>query len=98
MRNGIIFGTAMVEKKIEDGKVRCSAAYPTGREFGKEPYHIDRITGVCPSGTVMKNNRKVCVWLARISPDAVARAAKCALGGVQECRKIFADESLTSVS
>ena len=49
MRNGIIFGTAMVEKKIEDGKVRCSAAYPTGREFGKEPYHIDRITGVCPS-------------------------------------------------
>ena len=32
VRNGIIFGAAMAEKKIENGKVRCSAAYPTGRE------------------------------------------------------------------
>ena len=52
MRNGIIFGAAMAEKKIENGKVRYSAAYPTGREFGDEPYHIDRITRVCPFGTM----------------------------------------------
>ena len=32
MGNGIIFGAAMAEKKIENGKVRYSAAYPTGRE------------------------------------------------------------------
>ena len=36
MGNGIIFGAAMAEKKIEDGKVRYSAAYPTGRELGKK--------------------------------------------------------------
>ena len=28
--NGIIFGTAMAEKRLENGKVRYSAAYPTG--------------------------------------------------------------------
>ena len=33
--NGIIFGTAMAEKRLENGKVRYSAAYPTGAErFG----------------------------------------------------------------
>ena len=31
-KNGIIFGTAMVEKRLEDGKMRYSAAYPTGAE------------------------------------------------------------------
>ena len=30
--NGIIFGTAMAEKRLENGNVRYSAAYPTGRE------------------------------------------------------------------
>ena len=30
--NGIIFGTAMAEKRLENSKVRYSAAYPTGRE------------------------------------------------------------------
>ena len=30
--NGIIFGTAMAEKRLENGKVRYSAAYPTGAE------------------------------------------------------------------
>ena len=39
MGNGIIFGAAMAEKKIENGKVRYSAAYPTGREFCDGPYH-----------------------------------------------------------
>ena len=28
--NGITFGTAMAEKMLEESKVRCSAAYPTG--------------------------------------------------------------------
>ena len=42
--NGIIFGTAMAEKRLENSKVRYSAAYPTGRELGDEQYHIDRIT------------------------------------------------------
>ena len=31
-KNGIIHGTAMAETKQENGKVRYSAAYPTGRE------------------------------------------------------------------
>lgn len=30
--NGIICGTAMAEKRIENGKVRYSAAYPTRAE------------------------------------------------------------------
>ena len=30
--NGIILGTAMAEKRQENGKVRYSAAYPTGAE------------------------------------------------------------------
>ena len=30
--NGIIFGTAMAEKRLENSKVRYSAAYPTGAE------------------------------------------------------------------
>ena len=30
--NGIIFGTAMAEKRLENGKVRYSAAYPTRAE------------------------------------------------------------------
>ena len=30
--NGIIFGTAMAEKRLEDGKMRYSAAYSTGAE------------------------------------------------------------------
>ena len=30
--NGIIFGTAMAEKRLENGKMRYSAAYPTGAE------------------------------------------------------------------
>ena len=29
--NGIILGTAMAEKRLENRKVRYSAAYPTGR-------------------------------------------------------------------
>lgn len=29
--NGIIFGTAMAEKKLENDELRYSAAYPTGR-------------------------------------------------------------------
>ena len=37
MRNGIIFGAAMADKKQENGKVRYSAAYPTGRELMLEP-------------------------------------------------------------
>ena len=32
MGDGIIFGTAMAEKRLETGEVRYSAAYPTGRE------------------------------------------------------------------
>ena len=32
MRNGIIFDTAMAEKKLENDELRYSAAYPTGRE------------------------------------------------------------------
>ena len=32
MRNGIICGIAMSEKKIDNGAVRYSAAYPTGAE------------------------------------------------------------------
>ena len=32
MGNGIIFGAAMAEKRLETGEVRYSAAYPTGRE------------------------------------------------------------------
>ena len=32
MKNGIISGAAMAEKKIENGMVRYSAAYSTGRE------------------------------------------------------------------
>ena len=32
MKNGIIFDAVMAEKKIENGDVRYSAAYPTGRE------------------------------------------------------------------
>lgn len=31
-KNGIIFGTAMAEKRLEKSKVRYSAAYPTGAE------------------------------------------------------------------
>ena len=31
-KNGIIFGTAMAEKRLDDGKMRYSAAYPTGAE------------------------------------------------------------------
>ena len=31
-KNGIICGTAMAEKRLENSKVRYSAAYPTGRE------------------------------------------------------------------
>ena len=31
-KNGIICGTAMAEKRLEKGKVRYSAAYPTGVE------------------------------------------------------------------
>ena len=46
MRNGIIFGAAMADKKQENGKVWYSAVYPMGRGFGDEPYHIDRITRV----------------------------------------------------
>ena len=30
--NGIIFGTAMAEKRLENDKMRYSAAYPTGAE------------------------------------------------------------------
>ena len=30
--NGIIFGTAMAEKKLENSRMRYSAAYPTGEE------------------------------------------------------------------
>ena len=30
--NDIIFGTAMAEKRLENGKVRYSAAYPMGAE------------------------------------------------------------------
>ena len=30
--NGIIIDTAMAEKRLENGKVRYSAAYPTGAE------------------------------------------------------------------
>ena len=30
--NGIIFGAAMAEKKLENDEVRYSAAYPTGAE------------------------------------------------------------------
>ena len=40
MGNGIIFGAAMAEKKIENGKVRYSAAYSMGREFGKKCYCV----------------------------------------------------------
>ena len=62
-RNGIIFGTAMAEKRIENGKVRYSVAYPTGREFGDEPYHIDCITRVCPSGTPIEGiGRNSWLW------------------------------------
>ena len=32
LKNGIIFGTAMAEKKLENSKVRYSAAYPMGAE------------------------------------------------------------------
>ena len=32
--NGIIFGTTMAEKRLENSKVRCSAAYPTCAERG----------------------------------------------------------------
>ena len=32
LENGIIFGTAMAEKRLENGKVRYSAACPMGRE------------------------------------------------------------------
>ena len=32
MKNDIIFDTAMAEKKLENGIVRYSAAYPKGRE------------------------------------------------------------------
>ena len=34
--NGIICGTAMAEKRLEKGRVRYSAAYPTGRERFEE--------------------------------------------------------------
>ncbi len=30
--NGIIFGTAMAEKRLENDKMRYSVAYPTGAE------------------------------------------------------------------
>ena len=30
--NGIIFGVAMAEKRLENGRLRYSAAYPTGAE------------------------------------------------------------------
>ena len=30
--NGIIFGTAMAEKRLENDKMRYSAAYPRGAE------------------------------------------------------------------
>ena len=29
-KNGVIFGAAMAEMKLENGKMRCSAVYPTG--------------------------------------------------------------------
>ena len=32
LQNGIIRGIAMAEKRLEKGKLRYSAAYPTGRE------------------------------------------------------------------
>ena len=35
-KNGIVFGTAMAEKRLEDGKMRYSAAYPTGVERCKK--------------------------------------------------------------
>ena len=43
MRNGIICGIAMSEKKIDNGAVRYSAAYPTDApkklRFGGKPHH-----------------------------------------------------------
>ena len=36
-KNGIIFGTAMAEKRLEDGKMRYSVAYPTGRGHAVNP-------------------------------------------------------------
>ena len=42
--NGRIFGAAMAEKKQENGKVRCSAAYPTDAPeklcFGGKPHEV----------------------------------------------------------
>ena len=35
-KNGIIFGTAMAEKRLENSKMRYSAAYPTGAERCRE--------------------------------------------------------------
>jgi len=34
--NGIIFGAAMAEKKLENDEVRYSVAYPTGAERCRE--------------------------------------------------------------
>lgn len=48
--NGIIFGTAMAEKRLENGKVRYSAACPTGAErckilpWGSVVLYTDRTT------------------------------------------------------
>ena len=42
MENGIIRISAMKEKIEETARARYSAAYPMGREFGDELYHIDR--------------------------------------------------------
>ena len=36
MKNDIIFDTAMAEKKLENGKVRYAAAYPTSREGSRD--------------------------------------------------------------
>ena len=46
-------GNLPMLRRAGNAKVRYSAAYPTGREFCDEPYHIDRITRGWPSGTVV---------------------------------------------
>ena len=35
-KNGIIFGTAVAEKTLENVEMRYSAAYPTGAEHCRE--------------------------------------------------------------
>ena len=47
--NGIICGTAMAEKRLENGKVRYSAAYPTGRELMLE-HRYDAPEKLCFGG------------------------------------------------